>query len=92
MPHIEIPKERLFKSDLAKDEALQWQKWLFHAGNLGGPEELDGVFGNHSASALDQTIGASQRSPEAWEKLFNRFGPIEDLTDFDTFSFIPKVR
>jgi hypothetical protein len=92
MPHIEIPKERLFKSDFAKDEALQWQKWLFHAGNLGGPEELDGVFGNHSISALERTIGAHQRSPEAWETLFNRFGPIEDLTDFDTFSFIPKVR
>lgn len=92
LPHIEIPKERLFKSDFAKDEALQWQKWLFHAGNLGGPEELDGVFGEHSASALEKTIGTRERSPEAWEALFNRFGPIEDLTDFKTFTFIPKVR
>ena len=92
MPHIEIPKERLFKSNLDKDEALQWQKWLFHAGNLGGPQELDGVFGEHSADALEKTIGTRQRSPEAWETLFNRFGPIEDLTDFKTLPFIPKVR
>lgn len=92
MPHIEIPKERLFKSNFDKDEALQWQKWLFHAGNLGGPEELDGVFREHSASALEKTIGTRERSPEAWETLFNRFGPIEDLTDFEDLSFIPKVR
>ena len=32
MPHIEIPKERLFKKDFERDEALQWQKYLFHAG------------------------------------------------------------
>ena len=92
MPHIEIPKERLFKSDFAKDEALQWQKWLFHAGNLGEPEELDGVFRDHSESALEKTIGTRERSPEAWETLFNRFGPIEDLDDFEAFPFIPKVR
>ena len=92
LPHIEIPKERLFKSNFTNDEALQWQKWLFHAGNLGGPEELDGAWGEHSASALETTIGTRERSPEAWETLFNRFGPIEDLTDFDAMEFIPKVR
>lgn len=92
MPHIEIPVDRLFKSNFARDEALQWQKWLFHAGNLGGPEELDGAWGTHSASALEDTIGTRERSPEAWEALFNKFGPIEDLTDFASFNFIPKVR
>lgn len=92
MPHIEIPKERLFKNDFTKDEALQWQKWLFHAGNLGDEGELDGVWGEHSASALEKTVGTRERSPESWEKLFSRFGPIENLTDFDTFPFIPKVR
>jgi hypothetical protein len=92
MPHIEIPKERLYKSNFSKDEALQWQKWLFHAGSLGGPEELDGAWGAHSASALESTIGTRERTPEAWEALFNQFGPIENLTDFDSFGFIPAVR
>jgi len=92
MPHIEIPKERLYKSDFGKDEALQWQKWLFHAGNLGGPEELDGAWGSHSASALEATVGTRERTPEAWEALFTKFGPIEDLTDFASLSFIPAVR
>jgi hypothetical protein len=92
MPHIEIPKERLFKKDFERDEALQWQKWLFHAGTLGGPDELDGVFGDHSATALDKTIGTRARTPDAWETLFNKFGPIEDLSDFDALPFIPPVK
>jgi hypothetical protein len=92
MPHIEIPKDRLFKGSFVKDEALQWQKWLFHAGTLGDPDQLDGVWGNHSAGALEATIGTDKRSPESWEKLFNKFGPIEDLTDFDNLPFIPPVK
>jgi hypothetical protein len=92
MPHIEIPKDRLFKKDFTKDEALQWQKYLFHSGNLGGPDELDGAWGDHSASALDETIGTRERSPDAWEKLFEKFGPIEDLADFDSLAFIPPVK
>jgi hypothetical protein len=92
LPHIEIPSERLFKGSFAKDEALQWQKWLFHARTLGGPEELDGAWGTHSANALENAIGVRERTPDAWETLFNRFGPLEDLTDFDSFGFIPKVR
>ena len=92
LPHIEIPKERLFKQSFDTDEALQWQKYLFHAGTLGGPEELDGAWGLHSADALKQVLGSSQRTPEAWEALFNKFGPVETLTDFDVLPFIPKVR
>ena len=92
MPHIEIPNDRLFKGTFAKDEALQWQKWLFHAGTLGGPEELDGAWGDHSATALDQTIGVRERTPDAWETLFNKFGPIEDLRDFDGLAFIAPVK
>lgn len=92
MPHIEIPKDRLFKGDFTKDEALQWQKWLFHAGNLGGPEELDGAWGTHSADALNATIGTRERTPDAWEALFKKFGPIEDLTDFAGLPFIPPVK
>jgi len=71
---------------------LQWQKYLFHSGNLGGLDELDGAWGDHSASALDETIGTRERSPDAWEKLFEKFGPIEDLADFDSLAFIPPVK
>jgi hypothetical protein len=92
LPHIEIPEERLFKKDFERDEALQWQKWLFHAGTIGGPEELDGVWGDHSATALNKTIGMHQRTPDAWETLFNKFGPIEDLSDFNDLPFIPPVK
>ncbi len=92
LPHIEIPADRLFKSSLAKDEALQWQKWLFQAGELGGVEELDGAWGQHSADALEATIGKRERTPEAWEMLFTKFGPLENLTDFDTVPFIPPVK
>jgi hypothetical protein len=92
MPHIEIPKDRLFESDFTMDEALQWQKWLFHAGTLGDKDELDGRWGTHSADALEKTIGTRERTPDAWETLFNKFGPIEDLTDFASLPFIPPVK
>jgi hypothetical protein len=92
MPHIEIPKERLFKKDFLRDEVLQWQKYLFHAGTLGGPEELDGFWGNHSKEALERTIGTRERTPEAWEDLFKKFGPLEGIPDFDDLSFVPPVK
>lgn len=40
----------------------------------------------------NQTIRKRERTPDAWEALFKKFGPIEDLTDFDNLPFIPKVR
>jgi hypothetical protein len=92
LPHIEIPLDRLFKKSIVLDEALQWQKWLFHTGELGGPVELDGQWGNHSASVLEKVTGSRDRTPDQWEKLFRKFGPIEDLTDFDTLPFIPRVK
>lgn len=92
MPHIEIPKSRLFKSSFERDEALQWQKYLFVAGELKLPEYLDGFFGDLSKGALEKVIGTRERSPQAWEKLFNKFGPIEDLTDFQDFDWIPAVK
>ena len=91
MPHIEIPKERLFKQSFDRDEALQWQKYLFHAGALSSPDELDGFFGEHSKAALHRVAGTRDRTPRTWEALFEKFGPIEDLTDFDDFPFIPRV-
>ena len=92
MPHIEIPKELFFKQSFDRDEALQWQKYLFHAGALSNPDELDGFFGQNSAAALNKVIGTRERTPEAWEKLFTKFGPIEGLTDFDGIDFIPPVK
>ncbi len=91
MPHIEIPKERLFKS-FDRDEALQWQKYLFHAGALTSPDELDGFFEKQSKDALNEVLGTRERTPDAWEALFNKFGAIKDFTDFDEISFIPPVR
>jgi hypothetical protein len=37
-------------------------------------------------------LGTRERTPDAWEALFNKFGAIEDFTDFDEISFIPPVR
>jgi hypothetical protein len=92
MPHIEIPNERLFMKDFERDEALQWQKYLFHAGAFTSPEDLDGLFKTHSRDALEKVVGTRERTPDAWETLFNKFGPIEDLNDFDGLLFIPPVK
>ena len=92
MPHIEIPKERLFKKSFDRDEALQWQKYLFHAGALSSQDELDGFFGQNSTTALRKVLGTGDRIPEAWEKLFTQFGPIEDVMDFERIAFIPPVK
>jgi hypothetical protein len=91
MPHIEIPKERLFKT-VDRDEALQWQKYLFHAGALSNQDELDGFFGQNSKAALEKVAGTRDPTPEAWEMLFTKFGPIESLTDFEGFDSIPPVK
>jgi hypothetical protein len=92
MPHIEIPKERLFKKDFERDEALQWQKYLFDAGAFTTPDDLDGFFETHSRDALKKVVGTRERTPDAWETLFKKFGPIEDLSDFDGLPFIPAVK
>jgi hypothetical protein len=92
MPHIEIPQERLFKKSFDRDEALQWQKYLFHAGALATPDELDGFFGQNSKDALDEVLNTRERTPDAWEALFNKFGPVEELTSFDEFRFIPPLK
>lgn len=91
MPHIEIPKARLFKSSFERDSALQWQKYLFVAGRLTKPEDLDGFFGEKSRDALKQEIGTRDCTPEGWKKLFDKYGPVHKLTQFQQFSWIPAV-
>ena len=91
MPHIQLPLNTLYKSSLERDSTLQWQKYLYHAGKLDAPEELDGAWGEHSKAALDQVVGTRERTPEAWSELFQKFGAIEDL-DFPGFSWIPSVK
>jgi hypothetical protein len=91
LPHIQIPPSRLFKKSLDRDEALQWQKYLFRAGELTSPEDLDGVFGQNSKGALQKVIGTADRTPGAWAQLYEKFGPIEAMTTFDQFPWIPKV-
>ena len=75
-----------------RDEALQWQKYLFHAGALSNQDELDGFFGQNSKAALENVAGTRDPTPEAWEILFTKFGPIESLTDFKGFDSIPPVK
>jgi hypothetical protein len=92
MPHIEIPKDRLFRQSFDRDEALQWQKYLFHAGALSNPDELDGFFAQSSTVALEKVAGTHNRTREAWGKLFTKLGPIESFAeDFDRFGFIPPL-
>jgi hypothetical protein len=91
LPHIEVPPARLFKKSLDLDEALQWQKYLFHGGALTDPADLDGYFGQNSKTALQKLIGTMERTPEAWAQLYAQFGPIETLTTFQQFAWIPPV-
>ncbi|MEP6670049.1 MAG: M15 family metallopeptidase [Chthoniobacter sp.] len=91
LPHIEIPPARLFKKSLDLDEALQWQKYLFHGGALTKPEDLDGLFGQNSKAAMQKLIGTTERTPGAWAQLYGQYGPLEKLTTFDAFSWIPPV-
>jgi len=61
LPYIEIPLNRLFKNSLDLDEGLQGQKYLFEGGALTNPEDLDGIFGEHSKAAL-QALGQDGRT------------------------------
>ena len=91
LPHIQIPLNRLFKNSLDLDEGLQWQKYLFQAGALTKSEYLDGVVGEHSKTALQTLVGTRERTPDAWEKLHTNYGPIESLTTFQQYAWIPAV-
>lgn len=54
-------------------------------------EDLDGIFGEHSKAALQALIGTTERTPDAWEKLYTKYGPIESLTAFQQYDWIPAV-
>ena len=91
LPHIEIPLNRLFKNSLDLDEGLQWQKYLFQGGALTEPEDLDGIFGEHFKAALQALVGTGERTPDAWENLYIKYGPVESLTTFQQYAWIPAV-
>ncbi len=92
LPHIQLPPERLFKSSLVMDQALQWQKYLLHGNFLLSEVELDGLWGDISKAALQKAVGTTEQTPDAWEALFEKFGPLEDLSTFDHLPWIPSVR
>jgi hypothetical protein len=70
---------------------LQWQKYLFQGGALTSLEDLDGIFGEHSKAALRALVGTGERTPDAWEKLYGKYGQIESLTTFQQYAWIPAV-
>lgn len=91
LPHIEIPPKRLFKSSLERDQALQWQKYLFEAGELKQEEDLDGLWGDFSKGALQKVVGTTERTPQAWAALREKFGPVEKLASVAPFTWMPSV-
>jgi len=36
-------------------------------------------------------IGTTERTPDAWEKLYTKYGPIESVTTFHQYAWIPTV-
>lgn len=74
-PHLEIPTDKFFKSNIEKDSALIWQKYLVKAGTYGGAP--DGIFGPASLKALKTATGEDTRNLAAWDKLFGQFGVLE---------------
>lgn len=76
-PHVEIPLAAFFQRSLQKDIALLWQRYLTAAGTYQGA--LDGIFGEKSQDALEATAGSRERTLQAWDVLFDRFGPAELL-------------
>jgi len=71
-PHLEIPASLLFKNNTERDSSWLWQKYLIMAGTYNGKH--DGYFGRQSREALLKATDIAQRIPEAWDKLFDRFG------------------
>lgn len=78
-PHLEIPKDIFFKSNIDKDSGLIWQTYLKKAGAYDGA--MDGIFGTKSLEALAAVTGENSRNLSAWDKLRARFGVIEDYQD-----------
>ncbi len=76
-PHLEIPTSKFFKTNIEKDSGLIWQKYLVKAGTYAGV--LDGIFGPKSLAALKAATNENDRNLAAWDKLFARFGVLEDF-------------
>jgi hypothetical protein len=79
-PHIQMPIAQLFES-LDHDAALQWQKYLYHAGVYQGA--FDGYFGTKSQEALKVVVGTKERTIQAME------GPIRSVWPS---SFVERIR
>ncbi|MBL7742428.1 MAG: hypothetical protein JNN00_03035, partial [Chitinophagaceae bacterium] len=75
-PHLEIPPDKFFKSNIEKDSGLIWQQYLVKAGTYN--KALDGIFGPESLKALKAATGEEERNIAAWNKLFAEFGVITD--------------
>lgn len=88
-PHIEVPPTMLFRRSPVLDTALQWQKYLYHAGAYTGA--LDGQFGANSIKALKKVTGSEIRDLQTWEFLYREFGPVHKLPGLDVFPFIPDI-
>ncbi|RAJ01664.1 D-alanyl-D-alanine carboxypeptidase-like protein [Chitinophaga skermanii] len=76
LPHLEISTSNL-KPNIEKNIAIVWQQYLIKAGLYDGA--LDGIFGPKSTAALQSLTGESQRNKAAYDKLFDQFGPPENL-------------
>jgi len=76
-PHLEIPANKFFKSNIERDSALQWQRYLAQAGTYHGA--LDGYFGEKSLQALTNATGETARTLKAWDVLYARFGKLPPL-------------
>lgn len=74
-PHLEIPTNKFFKSNIEKDCGLIWQKYLVKDGTYS--KSLDGIFGPESLKALKESTGEDIRNLAAWDKLFGKFGILE---------------
>lgn len=70
-PHLEIPTNKFFKSNIERDSALVWQRYLAKAGTYTGV--LDGYFGEKSVDALKAATGEVSRNIKAWDTLYSRF-------------------
>ncbi len=77
-PHVEIPLSRFFQRSVQKDVALQWQSYLIRAGTY--LASADGIFGEKSQDALEAVTGIRDRTIQAWDSLFSKFGPIDSIT------------
>lgn len=71
-PHLEIPTNKFFKSNIIKDSGYVWQQYLVKAGTYKGA--LDGIFGPGSLKALKEATGETERNLKAWDKLYAKFG------------------